>query len=242
MIDSSNHPVLIHCRSGKHRTGALVGCLRMVRLPGATTFCYLSNFGYAHRCATLGRWANAYPVEPRNSTLCELGFCLQLQHWDLEAACSEYVDYCQHKQREVDKQYIERFDPRTLADVVPPPEHRPSWLPADCTAFSSRYEMSEGRPPGPVTMAVPSTPISNSNTVTPAETRSAAGTTAASVVNGAGAGTTCSPTATGADAVLPCVRRTPDSTRVQHGSVRSTILADSSGRTPFEPLPATEAR
>lgn len=30
IIDTANHPVLIHCRSGKHRTGALVGCVRMV--------------------------------------------------------------------------------------------------------------------------------------------------------------------------------------------------------------------
>ncbi|GLT36426.1 hypothetical protein SLA2020_108020 [Shorea laevis] len=28
LIDVRNHPVLIHCKSGKHRTGCLVGCLR----------------------------------------------------------------------------------------------------------------------------------------------------------------------------------------------------------------------
>ncbi|KAF5462728.1 hypothetical protein F2P56_018711 [Juglans regia] len=28
LIDVRNHPVLIHCKRGKHRTGCLVGCLR----------------------------------------------------------------------------------------------------------------------------------------------------------------------------------------------------------------------
>ncbi|OMO89282.1 Protein-tyrosine phosphatase, SIW14-like protein [Corchorus olitorius] len=28
LIDVRNHPVLIHCKRGKHRTGSLVGCLR----------------------------------------------------------------------------------------------------------------------------------------------------------------------------------------------------------------------
>ncbi|XP_023005753.1 probable tyrosine-protein phosphatase At1g05000 [Cucurbita pepo subsp. pepo] len=28
LIDVRNHPILIHCKRGKHRTGSLVGCLR----------------------------------------------------------------------------------------------------------------------------------------------------------------------------------------------------------------------
>lgn len=31
LIDVRNHPVLIHCRRGKHRTGCLVGCLRKLQ-------------------------------------------------------------------------------------------------------------------------------------------------------------------------------------------------------------------
>jgi len=31
VFDVSNHPILIHCNKGKHRTGCLVGCLRKVR-------------------------------------------------------------------------------------------------------------------------------------------------------------------------------------------------------------------
>ncbi|KAL4562994.1 hypothetical protein LXL04_027025 [Taraxacum kok-saghyz] len=31
LIDPKNHPVLIHCKRGKHRTGCLVGCLRKMQ-------------------------------------------------------------------------------------------------------------------------------------------------------------------------------------------------------------------
>ncbi|XP_052181127.1 tyrosine-protein phosphatase DSP5-like [Diospyros lotus] len=31
LLDVRNHPVLIHCRRGKHRTGCLVGCLRKLQ-------------------------------------------------------------------------------------------------------------------------------------------------------------------------------------------------------------------
>jgi len=31
LLDVSNHPILIHCNKGKHRTGCLVGCLRKVQ-------------------------------------------------------------------------------------------------------------------------------------------------------------------------------------------------------------------
>ncbi|XP_042490176.1 tyrosine-protein phosphatase DSP5-like [Macadamia integrifolia] len=31
LLDVRNHPVLIHCKRGKHRTGSLVGCLRKLQ-------------------------------------------------------------------------------------------------------------------------------------------------------------------------------------------------------------------
>lgn len=94
LMDKRRHPLLLHCRSGKHRTGALIGCLRM------------------------------------------------LQAWDLERACDEYVLFCKHKQRAVDKQYIERFDPRTLPACphLPPAKHWAGWVPQDACARPSALE------------------------------------------------------------------------------------------------------
>jgi tyrosine-protein phosphatase SIW14 len=96
MLDTRAHPLLMHCRSGKHRTGAVVGCVRM------------------------------------------------LQGAPLDAACAEYVQYCQHKQRDVDKQFIERFDPRKFRAVAPPAEHLPLWLPRDCFERPSMLEVLGG--------------------------------------------------------------------------------------------------
>ena len=31
VLDVRNHPLLIHCNKGKHRTGCLIGCLRKVQ-------------------------------------------------------------------------------------------------------------------------------------------------------------------------------------------------------------------
>ncbi|KAJ6403967.1 hypothetical protein OIU84_012209 [Salix udensis] len=31
VLDVKNHPILIHCKRGKHRTGCLVGCLRKLQ-------------------------------------------------------------------------------------------------------------------------------------------------------------------------------------------------------------------
>lgn len=31
ILDPCNHPLLIHCNKGKHRTGSVVGCLRKIR-------------------------------------------------------------------------------------------------------------------------------------------------------------------------------------------------------------------
>jgi hypothetical protein len=79
-------------RSGKHRTGAVIGCLRM------------------------------------------------LQRWTLAAACDEYTRYTFHKQRFVDKQFIERFDPRILAQYITPRELLAPWLPSDYTVGCSALE------------------------------------------------------------------------------------------------------
>ena len=31
LMDRRNHPILIHCNKGKHRTGCLIGCLRKIQ-------------------------------------------------------------------------------------------------------------------------------------------------------------------------------------------------------------------
>ncbi|KAI3804920.1 hypothetical protein L1987_26804 [Smallanthus sonchifolius] len=46
VIDVRNHPLLIHCKRGKHRTGCLVGCLRKMQ-----RWSLLSIFDEYHRFA-----------------------------------------------------------------------------------------------------------------------------------------------------------------------------------------------
>ncbi|PON55175.1 Protein-tyrosine phosphatase SIW14-like [Trema orientale] len=48
LIDVRNHPVLIHCKRGKHRTGCLVGCLRKLQ-----NWCLSSVFEEYQRFAGL---------------------------------------------------------------------------------------------------------------------------------------------------------------------------------------------
>ncbi|CAN6355845.1 unnamed protein product [Urochloa humidicola] len=46
LLDVRNHPVLIHCKRGKHRTGCLVGCFRKLQ-----NWCLSSVFEEYHRYA-----------------------------------------------------------------------------------------------------------------------------------------------------------------------------------------------
>ncbi|EAY82910.1 tyrosine-protein phosphatase DSP3 [Oryza sativa Japonica Group] len=46
ILDVRNHPVLIHCKRGKHRTGCLVGCFRKLQ-----NWCLSSVFEEYHRYA-----------------------------------------------------------------------------------------------------------------------------------------------------------------------------------------------
>ncbi|CAK7340134.1 unnamed protein product [Dovyalis caffra] len=50
LIDVRNHPVLIHCKRGKHRTGCLVGCFRKLQ-----NWCLSSVFEEYQRFAGL-KW------------------------------------------------------------------------------------------------------------------------------------------------------------------------------------------
>ncbi|CAL9079370.1 tyrosine phosphatase family protein [Musa troglodytarum] len=46
LLDVRNHPILIHCKRGKHRTGCLVGCFRKLQ-----NWCLSSVFEEYHRFA-----------------------------------------------------------------------------------------------------------------------------------------------------------------------------------------------
>ncbi|XP_059665591.1 tyrosine-protein phosphatase DSP3-like [Cornus florida] len=62
LIDVRNHPVLIHCRRGKHRTGCLVGCLRKLQ-----NWCISSVFEeYKHFAGTKTRSTDLSFLEAYN--------------------------------------------------------------------------------------------------------------------------------------------------------------------------------
>ncbi|XWS57299.1 hypothetical protein CRYUN_Cryun09bG0161900 [Craigia yunnanensis] len=59
LIDVRNHPVLIHCNRGKHRTGSLVGCLRKLQ-----NWCLSSVFEeYQHFAGLKSRTADLRFIE-----------------------------------------------------------------------------------------------------------------------------------------------------------------------------------
>ncbi|KAL2867898.1 tyrosine phosphatase family protein [Aspergillus lucknowensis] len=70
LLNKANHPILIHCNKGKHRTGCVSACFR------------------------------------------------KLQGWELRDIIDEYVHYSGKKQRQLDKVFIEAFDPSKLAQLV----------------------------------------------------------------------------------------------------------------------------
>lgn len=78
--DGRNYPILVHCRSGKHRTGALIGCFR------------------------------------------------RLQGHKLSRIHEEYVQFAGHKQRKLDRMYIENTKPEGIIPLLAHPVHRPPWL------------------------------------------------------------------------------------------------------------------
>ncbi|KAF8388573.1 hypothetical protein HHK36_027248 [Tetracentron sinense] len=62
LLDVRNHPVLIHCKRGKHRTGCLVGCLRKLQ-----NWCLSSVFEeYQHFAGAKARVADMRFIEMFN--------------------------------------------------------------------------------------------------------------------------------------------------------------------------------
>uniref|UniRef100_A0A7N0T8D1 diphosphoinositol-polyphosphate diphosphatase n=1 Tax=Kalanchoe fedtschenkoi TaxID=63787 RepID=A0A7N0T8D1_KALFE len=73
IIDVRNHPVLIHCKRGKHRTGCVVGCLRKVQ-----NWCLSSVFEEYQRFAgeksrvTDMQFMEAFDVKSLRECLCSI--------------------------------------------------------------------------------------------------------------------------------------------------------------------------
>ncbi|KAG5232016.1 tyrosine-protein phosphatase DSP [Salix suchowensis] len=77
VLDAKNHPVLIHCKRGKHRTGCLVGCLRKLQ-----KWCLTSIFDEYQRFAA----AKARVADQRFMELFDVS---TLKHMPLSFSCSK---------------------------------------------------------------------------------------------------------------------------------------------------------
>ena len=54
--------------------------------------------------------------------------CLQLQGHDLHRIHDEYVQFAEHKQRRLDQQHIEDFDPAAVIPILAPSVSWPPWF------------------------------------------------------------------------------------------------------------------
>ncbi|GAU14674.1 hypothetical protein TSUD_203230 [Trifolium subterraneum] len=77
VLDVRNHPVLIHCKRGKHRTGCLVGCIRRLQ-----RWCLSSIFDEYQRFAG----AKARVSDQRFIELFDIS---SLKHNPLSFSCSK---------------------------------------------------------------------------------------------------------------------------------------------------------
>ncbi|KAK6918808.1 Atypical dual-specificity phosphatase Siw14-like [Dillenia turbinata] len=77
LLDMKNHPVLIHCNRGKHRTGCLVGCLRKLQ-----KWCLSSIFDEYQRFAA----AKARVSDQRFMELFDTSI---LKHLPISFSCSK---------------------------------------------------------------------------------------------------------------------------------------------------------
>ncbi|KAE8673072.1 putative tyrosine-protein phosphatase [Hibiscus syriacus] len=77
VLDVRNHPVLIHCKRGKHRTGCLVGCLRKLQ-----RWCLSSVFDEYQRFA-------AAKARVSDQRFMELFDTSSLKHLPMSFSCSK---------------------------------------------------------------------------------------------------------------------------------------------------------
>ncbi|GKV24839.1 hypothetical protein SLEP1_g34394 [Rubroshorea leprosula] len=77
VLDARNHPILIHCKRGKHRTGCIVGCLRKLQ-----KWCLSSVFDEYQRFAA----AKARVSDQRFMELFDVS---SLKHLPMSFSCSK---------------------------------------------------------------------------------------------------------------------------------------------------------
>ncbi|XP_052178460.1 probable tyrosine-protein phosphatase DSP4 isoform X2 [Diospyros lotus] len=88
VLDEKNHPLLIHCKRGKHRTGCLVGCLRKLQ-----RWCLSSVFDEYQRFA-------AAKARVSDQRFIELFDVSSFKHLPMKFSCSKRV-VCDTYQDEV---------------------------------------------------------------------------------------------------------------------------------------------
>lgn len=81
VLDVKNHPILIHCNRGKHRTGCVVGCLRKLQ-----RWCLSSVFDEYQRFAA----AKARISDQRFMELFDVS---TFKHPPMSFSCSKRVNY-----------------------------------------------------------------------------------------------------------------------------------------------------
>ncbi|XP_027063479.2 inositol diphosphatase DSP4 isoform X1 [Coffea arabica] len=85
VIDARNHPLLIHCKRGKHRTGCLVGCLRKLQ-----RWCLTSVFDEYQRFA-------AAKARISDQRFMELFDTSSFKHLPMPFSCSKRIRaHCLH--------------------------------------------------------------------------------------------------------------------------------------------------
>ena len=115
--DCRSHPVLVHCRSGKHRTGSLIGVLRKVRLQ---------------------------PVDMAGRSL--IAVVSQLLMWEESDVMEEYVKFSTPKERALDMEYIRRFDLTQIIEHLPAEDCLPLWARSAVDSLKSLAAVSESSP------------------------------------------------------------------------------------------------
>ncbi|GAA0173940.1 protein phosphatase [Lithospermum erythrorhizon] len=98
LIDVRNHPVLIHCKRGKHRTGCLVGCLRKLQ-----NWCF-SSVEDEYKLFAGNKWRQTDVNFLQSFDVSSLRFCLQNIIYKYQGSSARkrrllYKDECLQKPR-----------------------------------------------------------------------------------------------------------------------------------------------